>query len=177
MGLPQTPAADLSQICRRPAAESRLFHMQISFAADSCRSLAAYYFSVTESLRQICGRLFIMNIHVLWQTCRIPAAYLPQPCCSLAAYSFSVTKSLRQICRRLLPQPCRILFQCDKESAADLPQTLHHEYSCMSSREDICCGRPFAYLCVCCPLCGIEVNLTRDLEQNNPYLHNFVSKL
>ena len=123
LGLPQTPAADLSQICRRPAAESRLFHMQISFAADSCRSLAAYYFSVTESLRQICGRLFIMNIHVLWQTCRIPAAYLPQPCCSLAAYSFSVTKSLLQICRRLSIMNIHVCIQEKKFAAADLSHT------------------------------------------------------
>ena len=94
MSLPHTPAADLPQICSRPAADSHLFHMQISFAADlpqtcrilfqydeesaaglphTCRTPAAYSFSMMKSLLQTCRRLFIMNIHISYR----PAADLP----------------------------------------------------------------------------------------------------
>ena len=78
MSLPHTPAADLPQICSRPAADSHLFHMQISFAAD---------------LPQTC--------RILFQYDEESAAGLPQTCRRLAAYSFSMMKSLRQVCRRL----------------------------------------------------------------------------
>ena len=62
MSLPHTPAADLPQICSRPAADSHLFHMQISFAAD------------------------------LPQYDEESAAGLLQTCCRPAAYPFSMMK-------------------------------------------------------------------------------------
>ena len=99
MSLPHTPAADLPQICSRPAADSHLFHMQISFAAD---------------LPQTCRRLF--------QYDEESAAGLPHTCRRPAAYSYSMMKSLRQVCRRLaadLPHTLSVWWRVCCRPAAD----------------------------------------------------------
>ena len=68
MSLPHTPAADLPQICRRPAADSHLFHMQIRSAADlpqTCRILFQYDEESAAGLRQTCRRLAADLPHTL----------------------------------------------------------------------------------------------------------------
>ena len=65
MSLPHTPAADLPQICSRPAADSHLFHMEISLCRRLAAGFAAYSISMMKSLRQVCRRLAADLPHTL----------------------------------------------------------------------------------------------------------------